>query len=55
MFIAFLYTFRATMCPSPEENTVPMRHLDFVTLYRWLSGMQGGIPPCIRDSHLYRV
>ena len=31
------------MCPSGEENTVPMRHLVFLTLYRWLSGMQGGI------------
>jgi len=47
MFIAFLYMFRATMCPSSGEITVPMRHLVFVTLYRWLSGMQGGIPSCI--------
>ena len=31
--------FRATMCPSSGENTVPMQHLVFVTLYRWLSGM----------------
>jgi len=43
MFIAFLYMFRATMCPSSGENTVPMRHLVFVTLRRWLSGMQGGM------------
>jgi len=42
--------FRVTMCPSPGENTVPMRHMVFVTLYRILSGMQG-----IPDSHLYRV
>jgi len=35
--------FRATMCPSSGENTVPMRHLLFVTLYRWLSGIQGGM------------
>jgi len=41
MFIAFLYMFRATMCPSSAENTVPMRHLVFVALHRWLSGMQG--------------
>jgi len=34
MFIVFLYMFRATMCPSSGENTVPMRHLVFVTLYR---------------------
>jgi len=32
MFIAFLYMFRATMCPSSGENTVPMRHLEFVTV-----------------------
>jgi len=25
--------FWATMCPSSGENTVPMRHLVFVTLY----------------------
>jgi len=42
MFIAFLYRFRATMCPSSGENAVPMRRLVLVTLYRRLSGMQGG-------------
>jgi len=48
---------RATMCPSSGENTLSIRHLVFFTLYRWLSGMHGGIfiPPCIPDSHLYRV
>jgi len=55
MFIAFLYMFQATVCPSSGENTVPMWYLVFVTLYRWLSGIQGRIPPCIPDSHLYRV
>jgi len=54
MFIAFLYIFRATKCPSSGENTVPMRHLVLVTLYRYLSGMQGGTP-CLPDRHLYRV
>ena len=34
--------FRATMCPSSGENTVPMRHLVLVTLHRWLTGTQGG-------------
>ena len=34
MFIAFLYMFRANMCPSQGENTVPMRRLVFVTVYR---------------------
>ena len=32
MFIAFLYMFRAIMCPSSGENTVPMRRLVLVTL-----------------------
>jgi len=42
MFISFLYVFQATMCPSLAELTVSMRHLVFVTLCGWLSGMQGG-------------
>jgi len=42
--------FRATMCPSWGEITVSMRHLVFVTLFRWLSGMQAA--PCIPNSHL---
>jgi len=50
MFIAFLYMFRATMCPSSEENTVPMRHLVFVSLYRWLSGTQGGFRAAYQSS-----
>ena len=45
--------FRATMFPSSGENIVPLRHLPFVTLNEWLSGMQGR--PCIPDSHLYRI
>jgi len=32
MFIAFLYMFQATMCPSSGEITVSMQHLVFVTL-----------------------
>ena len=57
MFIAFLYMFRAILCPSSGENTVPMRHLVLVTVYRWLSGMQCGnsLRPAIPDSHLYTV
>ena len=35
--------FRATMCPSAGAITVSMRHLVFVTLCGWLSGMQGGM------------
>jgi hypothetical protein len=43
MFIALLYMFRATICPSSGENTVPMQRLVFVILYGCLSGMQGGV------------
>jgi hypothetical protein len=50
MFISFLHMFRATVCPSSGENTVPMRQLGFVILYEWLSGMQG-----IPDSHPHRI
>jgi len=56
MFIAFLCVFRATMCPSSGENTVPTRHLVF-SLYIDdcpVSRVEC-IPPCIPDSHLYRV
>jgi hypothetical protein len=51
MFISFLYTFRATVCPSSGEIAVSMRHLVFVTL----SGTQGGFPPCVPDSRPYRI
>jgi len=34
--ISILYVFRATMCPSSGEITVPVRHLVFVTLCGWL-------------------
>ena len=47
--------FQATMCPSSGENTVSIQSLVFVTLYRRQSGMQGGIPPCVPDSHPNRV
>jgi len=39
MFVSFLYMFRATMCPSLGEITVPVRHLVLVTLYGWMTGM----------------
>jgi len=51
MFISFLYLFRATVCPSSGETTVFMRHLVLVILYGWLSGTQGGIPPCMPVIH----
>jgi hypothetical protein len=53
MFISFLYMFRATMCPSSGEITI------YATLgicrSVWMTGLQGFIPPCIPDSHPYRV
>ena len=42
MFISFLYMFRANLGPS-REITLSMRHLVFVTLCRWPSGMQDGM------------
>ena len=45
--------FRATMCPSSGEITISMRHLVFVTLCAWLSGMQGAL--WTPDSHAHRV
>jgi len=55
MFIYILYMFRAAMCSSSGELIVSMRHLVYVNLCRWLSGMQVGIPTCIPDGHLHRV
>ena len=43
----------ATMCPSSGEITVTIRHLVYVTLCGYLSGMQGA--PCIPDSHPHRL
>ena len=40
MFISILYMFRAAMCPSSGELIVSIRHLVYVTLYRWPFGVQ---------------
>ena len=40
IFISKLYMFRATMCSSSGESIVSIRHLAYVTLCRWPSGMQ---------------
>ena len=32
-----------------------MLHLVLINLCEWLSGMQGGLPPCIPYSHSHRV
>jgi len=45
MFISILYLFQAAMCPSSGGLIVSMRHLVYVTLCRWPSGMQVGIWP----------
>ena len=43
------------MCLSSGGNAVPTRHLLLVTLHRYQSGMRGGIPSPIQESHLFRV
>jgi len=35
MFISILYMFLAAMCTSSGELIVSIRHLVYVTLYRW--------------------
>jgi len=40
MFISILYIFRTAMCPSSGELIVSRRHLVYVTVCRWPSGMQ---------------
>jgi hypothetical protein len=37
--ISILYMFRATICPSSGEITMSIRHLLFVTVCEWPSGM----------------
>jgi len=40
MFVSILYIFRADMRPSSGELIVSIRHLVYVTLYRWPFGVQ---------------
>jgi len=40
MFIFNLYMFRAFLCSSSGELIVSIRHLVYVTVCRWLCGMQ---------------
>jgi len=40
MFISILYMFRAFKCSSSGESIISIRHLVYVTLWRWPSGMQ---------------
>ena len=56
MFIAYLYMFRATVCPSSEK--IPyLCDTWYLSLYidDCLVCKAEWIPPCIPDSHLYRV
>jgi len=39
MFVSILYMFRAAMCPSSGELIVSIRHLVYVTVYRWCAGL----------------
>jgi len=63
MFISILYMFRAAMCPSSGELIVPIRHVVYVTLYRWPFSVQvwmrwvwmSLIQTCTPSGHLYRV
>ena len=60
MFISIFYMFRAAMCPSSEELIVSIRHLVYVTLYSWPSGVQVWmrlrlIQTCTPYGQLYRV
>jgi len=43
MFISILYMFRAAIFPSSGELILSMRHLVYVSLCRWPSGMQAGM------------
>jgi len=53
MFISILYVFRAAMCPSSGELIISIRHLVYVTLYRWPFGVQ--VQTCTPNGHLYRM
>jgi hypothetical protein len=58
MFISILYMFRAAMCTSSGELIVSIRHLIFVTLYRWPFSTQFWtrlIQTCTLNGHLDRV
>jgi hypothetical protein len=40
LFIPILYMFRTPLCSSPGESIVLIRHLVYVTVCRWPSGVQ---------------
>ena len=53
IFIYILYMFRAVLCPSSRELIVSMRHLVYVTMCRWPSGMQVGMKLMKLNSDLH--
>jgi len=62
VFISLLYMFRATQCSSSGESIVSIHHLVYITVCRWLCGMQvreflseRNSLTCIPDSHLHTV
>jgi len=58
MFISVLYMFQAGMCPSSGELIVSIRHLVYITPYRWPYSLQVWmrlIQTCTLNGHLYRV
>jgi hypothetical protein len=53
MFISILCIFRAAICPSSGEFIVSIRHLVYVTLYKWPFGVQ--VCTSTPNGHLQRV
>jgi len=48
VFISILYVFQATLCSSSGQSVVPIQHLVYVTLCRWLFGMQVRKELCLK-------
>jgi hypothetical protein len=60
MYISIPFMFQAAMCPSSGELNVSIRHLVYVTMYRWPFGVQVWmrlrlIQTCTPNGHLYTV
>jgi hypothetical protein len=53
MFISNLYMLQALMCSSSGEWIVSIRHLVYVTLCRWRSGIQVGVPPKVYQYDIW--
>ena len=55
MFIFILCMFREAMCPSSGELIVSIRHLVYVTLYRWPFGVQVHTKRSSIQSDIYQM